>query len=483
MVNFKLLVQQVGIASVSNFLATFSALILIPILTKSLSINNFGSWAVFAATIGLIPMIANLGLQNAMIRFLAVLRQKADIQEGFYTMLVLVVVTSAIASGVFFLFANQIAAIFFNNELSVALLLPINIFFACLISFIINYFRTFQQIRTYSALLLAQAYLQLAFVSFFVLSSHTLLGALTGFLIAQLLLFFIMASIIMWQIGIAFPKFRNSREYVRFGLPLVPYSLSNWITNSSDVYLIGLLLSTAAVGYYSPAYSLGRCITMFSMPFLAVFPGLLSKSYDEDSLSTVRLMLRYAWKYYLGVAIPSTFVISVLSKPILIIISTPAIAANGYLVTPLVATGALFLGAYEIPGAVIWLKKKTNFYAVTWGICAVVNFCLTLALIPFLGILGAALATLVAFVMVFVITVVYSYQLFELDFEGAFILKSLFASGVIALILLFLNPAGLINVLLSIGLAAAAYLLILFALKGFTSQEINFFYGILRGPR
>ncbi len=79
-----------------------------------------------------------------------------------------------------------------------------------------------------------------------------------GILIANIISFFIMIIFIISNIGFKIPKFKNMREYLSFGLPTIPANLSSWIVDSSDRYVIGILLGSAFVGYYSPGYTLGK---------------------------------------------------------------------------------------------------------------------------------------------------------------------------------------------------------------------------------
>jgi O-antigen/teichoic acid export membrane protein len=109
---------------------------------------------------------------------------------------------------------------------------------------------------------------------------------------------------------------------------------------------------------------------------------------------------------------------------------------------------------------------------------AVLNFGANLILIPYFGIIGAALTTLLAFLFAFAVTAAYSLRHFKFDVNGGFILKSVGASILMSVLLLLLGPSGLASVLLSISLATAIYLSILFALKGLTVDDIKFFYSI-----
>jgi O-antigen/teichoic acid export membrane protein len=212
-----------------------------------------------------------------------------------------------------------------------------------------------------------------------------------------------------------------------------------------------------------------------------LLPAVLSRHYDENSIADVRTILTYSLKYYIGIALPCVFAVSVLSKPILLLLTTQQIATNGYLVTPFVAAGTALFGVYAVLVQIIALKKKTAIMGTIWLLCAALNFGLNLVLIPYLGLIGAALTTFLAFLFAFVLTTIYSFRYFKFDVNGGFIVKSVCGSGIIALFLFLWNPSGLLSIVLSITLAAALYLTILLALRGFTIQETKLIYNIYRG--
>ena len=481
MEKYTLTVRRLGLTAVVTPLISLSNLILLPILTKNLDIADYGAWALIMVTISLVPALATLGLANAMIRFLAAATDKRDIRETFYSMGFIVLLTSSIISGLLFLFAPQIAASLFQNNYTIALLLIPNVLIACLIAYLIQYFVTFQQIKRYSVLSFFNAYLNTALVAYFILSGHELEGAVIALLIQQLVVFAVIMYLIVAQIGFAIPNFKHVRQHLAFGLPLVPGTLSSWVVNSSDRYLIALFLGAAAVGYYSPGYTLGGTLSVVSAPLATLLPAVLAKHYDENNIADVRTILTYSLKYYAGIAIPCVFAVSVLSKPLLLVLTTQQIAANGYLVTPFVAAGTALLGACTVLVMVIALKKKTAVIGTIWILSAVLNFGLNIVLIPYLGLVGAALTTFLAFLLAFVLTTLYSLRQFKFDVNKGFIVKSVCGSSIMALFLLRWNPSGLLSILVSIGLAAVIYLTILLALRGFTIQEFKLIYRIYRG--
>lgn len=477
---YKLFAQRIGLTGITNLLVSLSGIILLPILTKTLPIEDYGIWVQISVTIGLIPAVVMLGLPYTMVRFLAAVKKREEIQEGFYSIAFIVLFTSAIASFLLFLLSKPIAAALFDNDLTIARILSLIVFIECLNGLLLNFFRTFQQIKRYSMFSFIRTYLNVALVAYFVLSGYGIFGAVIGLLISGFFVFLVMTSLVISEIGIKIPKFTNIREYLAFGLPTILGYLSSWVVNSSDRYVIGIFLGTAFVGYYSPGYTLGSIINMFIAPLAFMLPAVLSKYYDENNMKDVKMVLKYSLKYFLLLAIPSAFGLSLLSKPLLMILSTPEIASRGYLITPFVAVSMVLFGTYAVIMHIIILKKRTRITGTVWILAAILNLGLNLIFVPYIGILGAAITTLIAYAFAFVLTTYYSLKYFTFDVDVHFILKSVFASIVASLITVWMHLEGLLSVLIAIGIFAIVYSGILLLLKGVEKEEIEFFRDVIK---
>ena len=475
---YRLFAQRIGLVGLTNLLASFSGIILVPILTKTLSIEEYGTWAQIMVTIGLIPSIVMLGLPYTMVRFLSGAKKREEIREGFYSIAFVILVMGAIASSLLLFYSEGIAALLFNNNILIIKILSLIILVECLNSLVLNFFRTFQQIRKYSLFTSIQTFLNLLLVAYFVLSDYGIVGAAIGVLISKGLIFIIIISIIIFKIGFKIPNFKNIKEYLAFGLPTVPGNLSSWVVTSSDRYIIGILLGTAYVGYYSPGYTLGGTILMFIGPLGLLLPATLSKYYDENNIGAVKTVLKYSLKYFLLFAIPSAFGLSLLSKPMLVILSTPEIALQGYLVTPFLAISSVFFGSLVIISHIIVLEKRTAITGSIYVLAAIANFLLNLVLVPHMGITGAAFTTMIAYLLLFVLGTYYSFKYIKFDIGLQFIIKSIFASIVMSLVIFMWNPEGLPNVLAAVGVCATVYAAVLLLFKGISREEIAFFRGL-----
>jgi O-antigen/teichoic acid export membrane protein len=475
---YKVFAQRIGVIGVTTLAISLSSILLLPILTKTLPIQDYGIWVQTTVITGLMPMVISLGLPNAMMRFLAAAKSKEEISEGFYSIMLVLVCVTAIASLLFFLLATPIADTLLNHNMQVASLLPLLVFFTSTNAFLLFYFRTFQQVKRFSTFQLFQAYLSLVLIVTALYAGFGLVGTIVGMLIAQIIVLLVMAFFIVREIGFIYPKFRNMREYFAFGLPAAPVGLTSWIVDSSDRFIINIFLGTTFVGYYSPGYTLGNAVLLSSAPTNTLLPAALPKHYDENEKHHVHTLLTYSLKYTLFIAIPAVFGLTLLSKPLLTVLATPEIAQQGFMITPLVAIGGLLLVVSQIVGQTLVLEKKTRVLGTVWTAAALVNLALNFVLVPYYGIVGAAATTLAAYAIMFVFTLFYSRKGFQFGLNVKFIAKSLFASVVFSLVLIEWNPVGVVSVSASVFSCSLIYAGIVFALRGFSQDEITLFLSL-----
>lgn len=470
--------KKIGLIGISNLLVTLSPLILLPILTKNYNIQDYGIWIQVNITIGLVTTLSTLGLPYSFTRFFPSLKKEV-ISEDFYSNLILIILCNILISFVLFQFSKDLSTYLFNGNEMVAFLLPIIIFIVSLNTTFINFFRAMNQMKIYSFFMIIQAVLNIIFITYFTLKGFEISFAVLGLLLSYFSTLLIMILLSTIQLGITIPKFNNFRKYLTFGLPLIPSTLSSWIVDSSDRYIIGIILGTAYVGYYSPGYSLGTLLNLIIFPFNLVLTPELSKLYDNNEKERVEMIIRYSLKYFLLISIPIFVGISLLARPILSLLTTNEIASEGFYITPFIALSSLFFGCQSIITQISILNKKTKFIGISWFFAAFLNLFLNIILVPFLGILGAGITTLISYFVVFVILSAYSLKEFKIYLEKKFVLKSVLASIVMGSIILVFDKNGVLNILFTIIIATIIYFSVLIALKGIKKEEYKFMISLI----
>lgn len=465
--------RRIGLVAVTNLLVELNSLIMLPLLTKNLPASEYGMWVQITVTIGLVPAISLLGLPYAMARFLPAAKGRDNIREIFYSMSVIMVFAGLAVSSVVFSMAEPIASALFDGRTLIVRYLSILILMECLISIPFGYFRGIQNIKKYSAFNLLKVFFSLMLVIHFIISGKGIVGAVSGLLLADAMIFFAMISFVILDLGISFPKLKNIRDYLAFGIPTIPGNLSSWIVTSSNRYVIGILMGTTFVGYFSPGYTLGNMINLFIAPLSFILPAALSEHYDKHNAGEVKAILGSSLRLFLALGIPAAFGLSMLSRPILDKLSTPEIAAQSYLITPFMALGSLFLGIYSIIGQVLLLEKNTALIGKIWIIAAVLNLSMSFLLVNNIGIIGGAIASLSSFFFVFIVSNYYVRRSMKIELSPVFVFKLIISSIVMSLILLGLKPEDVFELVSAIAAGAFMYFTVLLIIKGITISDIN----------
>jgi O-antigen/teichoic acid export membrane protein len=465
--------KDIGIIGLTNLATILKGIVILPFITKLLGAENYGIWAQLGITLSLITPIILLGLPSSLVRFLAAEKNKKEIQEGVCSVLAVVFSIALIAALLLIIFSSPIAG-FFQCQSILVKILSFIIILECLNSVILNTFRVFQRIKTYAFFTIIQSLGEAGLVTLAVLSGYGLFGAVISLLAIRLIIFLISFSLILKTIGIKIPTFSKIKEYLSLGLPTVASNTSYWIVTSSDRYLIGWFLGVLFVGYYAPAYTLGNIINFFVFPFIIVLPAVLSKLFDENKINEARDYLKYSLKYFLMIAVPSVFGLSILSKPLLILFSTETIAENASYVTPFVALSILLYGTSSIFSEIFPLVKKTRLSAKIWIIVASVNLGLNFVFIPIFGIMGAAITTLLAYSFALILICYFSFKELRFEIEWVSIVKSILASILMTLFILWFSPTGLSKTVLAIVLGVFVYGTAIFLLRGLNEKEISF---------
>ncbi|GAB4021419.1 lipopolysaccharide biosynthesis protein [Spirosoma koreense] len=187
------------------------------------------------------------------------------------------------------------------------------------------------------------------------------------------------------------------RTYHQYMYPLISLAFWGWLINYADRYLIRLFMTETDVGQYAMAYSLGAKLVLLVGPVLAFLsPKVLrlraTGQPAEQANALIRpYLIRYGWLAGIGCL---TFFIGhrEISRLLLSDRYAPA-----FLVGPIVATGYLFLTSVHLLELKWYTFGQTRFVLGHHLLGTLLNIGLNLLLIPQLGILGAALATLLGF--------------------------------------------------------------------------------------
>ncbi len=473
---------HVGYVLAANVFASVLGLVSLPILTKSLGASLYGIWSLLAVTVSLVSPFALLGLGMGLVRFLAAEKDKVIVRDDFLSACVLVMVTGSALSLLLYASSGYLGEVVFRNadapyflQLGSALVL-LNSFHALPLAF----FRLRRRMGVHALLTALHQGLVTGAMILAIVLGYRLEGVIVASVAAQTVSNLVSLELVVRRIGLERPSFRNLGRYLRWGVPLTPNAAVMWVIHASDRYMVSYFLGVAATGVYGAAYALGHCASFFLMPVQVVLYPNLVKTYAEGRHEETAEYLRRSTKYVMMLGIPSAVGLSVLGEPLLRILTTSEFL-DGAQVIPLVAAGMVLFCFFQLMVGILHITDNTHLTVRLLFISAILNICLNLVLIPTVGILGAAFATLVAYGVLGLMTIVVTRRYLRFDLGFVFIAKSVAASAVMALCLYLIAPVSIPGVLLSIVAGAAVYFAVLIALKGLTRVEIVIFVSLVRG--
>ena len=220
-------------------------------------------------------------------------------------------------------------------------------------------------------------------------------------LISSVFLFF--AAKLYKYITFARPDFSLLKSMLKYSAPLIPTTLLWLITSISDRFIITLYHGEYANGINTVAYKIPTILTtVFTMFSQAWNMSAITenKSQERESFYTNVFSFNQSFMYVISAGI------LLLIRPITYIWINPAYH-EAYLYSPVLTVATVFTCFNVFLGSVYIACKKTRQSFLTSLAAGIINIILNFALIPSMGILGAAIATFISYFAVFF------YRLFD----------------------------------------------------------------------
>ncbi len=203
------------------------------------------------------------------------------------------------------------------------------------------------------------------------------------------------------------------RKMLSYSIPMIPNSISWWIANASDRYILTMFSGLTAAGIYAVAYKIPTIISTFSGIFNSAWR--LSANDDFGSESSCR--------FYEDIYSKLTVLLVCLSSA-LIVINKPLahfLFSNDFYTAwkcvPFLLLSATFHSYADFFGTIYTTSFKTKYLFYSTVLGAATNIVLNLILIPFWSGQGAAVATLLSYIVVWLFRVFHSRKILALKYN------------------------------------------------------------------
>lgn len=428
-----------------EILIIISSLISFPIFARILTRAEYGVMNIVSMTIDLLVLFTSAGLRQALFRFygqyLKISQTRAT--ELFATIFWATVSLSAMGA-LFLSLIGWLSPEKFEYREVVYLLgfAGVLVLFRNTTELILGLLRirektTFFMIghvsQKYAGMILAIYFLVFLELRVFGLFKGLVIGE--GVVLAGLIVY-VLAH---YKSGILHFSFSKFRECARYGIPLVGQTFSNFINSVGDRYIILLFKGEAAVGIYSIGYNLARYVqTLFVDTLEAAMIPMTMNVYSAHGKAKAKELISQYYSIYAFIFFPVIFGMFAIARETTIIVASAKFAESASIVG-FVIVGVMVAGLFFPATVGLHLMKKTATVAKIMFYTAMINMVLNFIFVPFWGIMGAAVATLVSCLFQIVYGLIKSSRYLTVQHDFRFY-ASCFMSAVIMFLALSFTP-------------------------------------------
>ena len=208
------------------------------------------------------------------------------------------------------------------------------------------------------------------------------------------------------------PNKKLQREMLRYSVPLIPTTMFWWIVGISDRYMVAYFCGDFASGQLAIAHKLPSLLTIVSAIFYQAWQ--ISAISEAGQGNRTTRFYSQTYNYYTTLLFCAASGIVMLIQPISKVLYAPSYYESWRYV-PFLVVGEVFSSLVTFLGSFYMVSKKNATVPLAIFVGAITNIGLNLWLIPLYGVLGASFATLVSFLVAYLLRIVDVRRLVKLD--------------------------------------------------------------------
>jgi len=414
---YRKLISNTIIFGIGTFGSKVLVFLLMPLYTRVLSSADYGVVDLIIQTSNLLIPIVSLGIANAVIRFgLDKSIKKSDVFSiGLITILC--------GFGIFLILIPILSKITYISGHTA--LIYIFVLMSCLRTLCSQFVRAKEYVKLYAFDGVISTITIIIFnVLFLIVFKLGITGYVMAIVMSDMLstLFLFWAAKLHRYVRIKSIKKDVAISMVKYSIPLIPATIFWWITNVSNRFIVAYVLGSEANGIYAVSYKIPTIIVLISNIFMDAWQ--MSAVTEEDKLSREKFFSK-VFKVYQSVLFLSASGIILFSKVVTKVLVSDAFYLSWKYI-PFLVMATTFSCLVTFLGSVYMVEKKSILTLSTTIVGAVVNVVLTFIFIKKYDVNGAAFATFISYLIVFMLRAVNTKQFIKIDWNAPKLVLNLF---------------------------------------------------------
>jgi O-antigen/teichoic acid export membrane protein len=379
--------------------ALILSIITSPVMAYYLGASGLGLWVMLFAITSLLG-VTNLGIPGATIKYVAEYKDnKNKLYQVASASFIISIILGIITAVALFITADIITGIFDMPSLTPLFkLFLLTIPFNYMVGSVIATLNGLREMKLVSLLNVTSGSLNFGLILIPIILGYGLKGAVIGLVIATIIYAFIaMFFFRNFIFHLTFSKFRETaKKLLHFGIQTVMSGIVSIILYRIDVLMIGYFMTSTEVGIYSVAIGIARMIWIIPQSINTVSYPTFSYYWGKGEHDVVNKIFDTGLKYSACMLAPIGLGLAIFGKDAILLLY-----GNTFLpaVLPLqiLLIGTVVSGTWRSIGTIFSAVGRVDLGYKIPPLTAIPNILLNYTLIPYYGMLGAAIATTLSF--------------------------------------------------------------------------------------
>ncbi len=448
------IVKHSSVYGIGNFATKAIAFFLIPLYTSYLTPADYGVLQICNVTNSLLTIILLLGMNSSLFRVYFNTDNLENRKTIFSSTYAVYFAFSAIIIVPLLFFANPLSRLIIGNHGSQYLLtiVILSAFFEGIYNLELAYLRAEEKpvIFVISSIIKIIFYV-LMNILFVVHLKRNYVGVREVNLMSILLIVIISLPIILKGINFKV-SFAYIKDVVKIGVPLGIGAIAIWVLTLTDRFMLKVLLPESIAMTQVGLYSLGAKFSML-IKMLLVSPFMLSWGtlmFSYQNNPNAKELYKKVLNYFVFVAGFVFLIFTIFAKDIIMLVAQNAEYYDAYKIVPLLSFSMILHGFYTVISVGVILTKKTKYVIISNYSAAILNIILNFLLIPKYGMLGAAIASVIAFILNSVILYNFAQKCYFIKYKIINVIVHFAVLLIIIGISYYLDLSALVKVLVVI---------------------------------
>ena len=223
---------------------------------------------------------------------------------------------------------------------------------------------------------------------------------------------------------------KYNADLISYSVPIMFMSILGAILHWTDIFMLGYFTDPYVVGLYHPAARTAGIIRMILLAFAGIYGPIMAGIYVKKQINEMIHVFKLVTRWITTFSIPFAILIFMYPKKVMLIFGENYI--DGYQILIILALAAFIQAIFGIGGTTLNMTGFPKMNLLNTFIGCSLNICLNIILIPNMGGLGAALATLCTLTLIAFIRGIQNWKLLQLTPWSWKLIKP-FAAGIITL--------------------------------------------------